>query len=102
MTQSAACASDLHFASSRFTAIERDTESGNDYFGVRYYASTMGRFMSPDWSAREAPVIFLSQDVGATDLSQLVIGGTRILTEKEYVTGATRQRIGSGQALAIF
>ena len=27
---------------------ERDTESGNDYFGARYYASTMGRWMSPD------------------------------------------------------
>ncbi len=33
-----------------FTAKERDTESGNDYFGARYYASTMGRFLSPDWS----------------------------------------------------
>jgi RHS repeat-associated protein len=31
-----------------FTAKERDTESGNDYFGARYYASSMGRFMSPD------------------------------------------------------
>jgi RHS repeat-associated protein len=33
-----------------FTGKERDTESGNDYFGARYYASSMGRFMSPDWS----------------------------------------------------
>ena len=24
--------------------------------GARYYASTMGRFMSPDWSAKEEPV----------------------------------------------
>ena len=31
-----------------FTAKERDTESGNDYFGARYYASSMGRWMSPD------------------------------------------------------
>jgi RHS repeat-associated protein len=31
-----------------FTGKERDTESGNDYFGARYYASTMGRFMSGD------------------------------------------------------
>jgi RHS repeat-associated protein len=30
------------------TGKERDAESGNDYFGARYYASTMGRFMSPD------------------------------------------------------
>ncbi|HEY1809167.1 MAG TPA: RHS repeat-associated core domain-containing protein, partial [Acidobacteriaceae bacterium] len=31
-----------------YTGKERDSESGNDYFGARYYASTMGRFMSPD------------------------------------------------------
>jgi RHS repeat-associated protein len=32
----------------RFAGKERDAESGNDYFGARYYASSMGRFMSPD------------------------------------------------------
>jgi RHS repeat-associated protein len=45
-----------------FTAKERDTESGNDYFGARYYASTMGRFMSPDWSAKVAPVPYAKLD----------------------------------------
>lgn len=33
---------------SRSTGKERDTESGLDYFGARYYGSNMGRFMSPD------------------------------------------------------
>ena len=33
------------------TGKERDAESGNDYFGARYYTSSMGRFMSPDPSA---------------------------------------------------
>jgi RHS repeat-associated protein len=33
---------------SRCTGKERDAESGLDYFGARYYASSMGRFMSPD------------------------------------------------------
>jgi len=33
---------------SRYTGKERDAESGLDYFGARYYASSMGRFMSPD------------------------------------------------------
>jgi RHS repeat-associated protein len=33
---------------SRYTGKERDTESGNDYFGARYYGSSTGRFMSPD------------------------------------------------------
>jgi RHS repeat-associated protein len=32
----------------RYTGKERDTESGLDYFGARYYGSNMGRFMSPD------------------------------------------------------
>jgi RHS repeat-associated protein len=36
------------FVPSHFTGKERDTESGNDYFGARYYASSMGRFISPD------------------------------------------------------
>ncbi len=31
-----------------FTGKERDTESGLDNFGARYYGSSMGRFMSPD------------------------------------------------------
>jgi RHS repeat-associated protein len=31
-----------------FTGKERDTESGNDYFPARYYASSMGRWISPD------------------------------------------------------
>ena len=33
---------------SRCTGKERDQESGNDYFGARYYGSSMGRFLSPD------------------------------------------------------
>jgi len=45
------CAFEHHF-----TGKERDAESGNDYFGARYYASSMGRFMSPDWSAKVEPV----------------------------------------------
>jgi RHS repeat-associated protein len=40
------------------TGKERDAESGNDYFGARYYASTMGRFLSPDWAAAPMPVPF--------------------------------------------
>jgi len=39
---------ELNRVGSRSTGKERDTESGNDYFGARYYASSMGRFMSPD------------------------------------------------------
>jgi RHS repeat-associated protein len=45
---------------SRYTGKERDTESGNDYFGARYYASSMGRFMSPDWAEKAMPVPYAS------------------------------------------
>jgi RHS repeat-associated protein len=31
-----------------FTGKEHDSESNNDYFGARYYASSMGRWLSPD------------------------------------------------------
>ena len=50
------------FSRSRYTGKERDAESGNDYFGARYYASTMGRFMSPDWSAKEEPVPYATMN----------------------------------------
>jgi RHS repeat-associated protein len=40
----------------KFTGKERDAESGLDDFGARYYNSTMGRFMTPDWSAKAEPV----------------------------------------------
>ncbi len=44
----------------KFTGKERDAESGLDYFGARYYASNMGRFMSPDWAAQAEPVPYAS------------------------------------------
>jgi RHS repeat-associated protein len=50
-TTDAADATEHHF-----TGHERDAESGNDYFGARYYSNQMGRFMTPDWSAKEDPV----------------------------------------------
>jgi RHS repeat-associated protein len=45
-----------------FTGKERDAESGNDYFDARYYSSSMGRFMSPDWAAQEEPVPYAVLD----------------------------------------
>ncbi len=32
----------------KFIGKERDSESGLDNFGARYFGSTMGRLMSPD------------------------------------------------------
>ncbi len=39
-----------------FTGKERDAESGLDYFYARYYSSTLGRFMTPDWAAAPTAV----------------------------------------------
>ncbi|HEV2183392.1 MAG TPA: RHS repeat-associated core domain-containing protein, partial [Candidatus Acidoferrales bacterium] len=35
----------------KFEGKERDTETGNDDFGARYYTSRLGRWLSADWSA---------------------------------------------------
>jgi RHS repeat-associated protein len=40
----------------KFQGKERDVETGNDYFGARFYSSAYGRFLSPDWSSVPAPV----------------------------------------------
>jgi RHS repeat-associated protein len=40
----------------KFEGKERDTETGNDDFGARYYNSRLGRWLSADWSSVPAPV----------------------------------------------
>jgi len=40
----------------KFTGKVRDAESGLDYFGARNYSSTLGRWISADWSAVPAPI----------------------------------------------
>ncbi len=40
----------------KFTGKERDTETGLDYFGARYYGSNMGRWMNPDWADKPTTV----------------------------------------------
>jgi len=39
-----------------FTGKERDSETGLDYFGARYYENNIGRWLSPDWAAKPAAV----------------------------------------------
>jgi RHS repeat-associated protein len=62
MTNCAAYAIEHVKTPSRSTGKERDSESGNDYFGARYYSSAMGRFMSPDWAAKAEPVPYAKLD----------------------------------------
>ena len=45
----------MHLAC-RFTGKERDSETGLDYFGARYFSAAQGRWTSPDWSAVPQPV----------------------------------------------
>ena len=40
----------------QFTGQGRDWETGLDYFGARYYAGAMGRFVSADWSDKPEAV----------------------------------------------
>ncbi|HTQ59521.1 MAG TPA: RHS repeat-associated core domain-containing protein [Candidatus Solibacter sp.] len=40
----------------KFEGKERDTETGNDDFGARYYTSRFGRWLSADWSSIPVPV----------------------------------------------
>src|SRR6185437_15336185 len=40
----------------KFTGKERDTESGLDYFGARYYSNGLGRFITPDWAAKPVTI----------------------------------------------
>jgi RHS repeat-associated protein len=44
------------------TGKERDTETGLDYFGARYFGSNMGRFMTPDWADKPEAVPYSSLD----------------------------------------
>jgi RHS repeat-associated protein len=105
----------VHFVY-KFTGKERDAESGLDYFGARYYGSTMGRFMSPGWAAKAEPVPYSKLDnpqtlnlysyVENNPLSQVDEDGhdaVRIVDKTGHVTilipvhftgrGATKQRV---------
>jgi RHS repeat-associated protein len=65
----------------KFTGKERDTESGNDYFKYRYYASSMGRWISPDPSLlahadrRNPQSLNLYNYVGNNPLSRVDLDG---------------------------
>jgi RHS repeat-associated protein len=52
----------------KFTAKKRDTESGLDYFGARYYSNGLGRFITPDWAAKATAVPYAElSDSGERD-----------------------------------
>jgi RHS repeat-associated protein len=59
LTTTGAC---YHPSPLHFTGKERDAESGLDNFGARYNSSSMGRFMTPDWSAKPQGVPYAILD----------------------------------------
>ena len=46
----------------KFTGKERDSESGLDTFGARYYASNVGRWISADWAQKPEAVPYSKLD----------------------------------------
>jgi RHS repeat-associated protein len=44
----------------KFTGKERDGETGNDYFGARYFSGAQERWTTSDWSAEPEPVPYAS------------------------------------------
>src|SRR5262249_2933359 len=65
-----------------FTGKERDTESGNDFFGARYYESGLGRWLSPDWSAQVEPVPYAKIDnPQSLDLYSYVLNNPSLLAD---------------------
>ena len=56
-TDYGACSFSVAFRNGyKFTGKERDGESNLDEFGARYYASSPGRFMIPDWATKPTAV----------------------------------------------
>jgi RHS repeat-associated protein len=49
-----------------FTDHEHDVESANDFMLARYYNSTTGRFLTPDWSLKAEPVPYARLDIPQT------------------------------------
>lgn len=75
-----------------FTGKERDTESGNDYFDARYFSSTLGRFMSPDWSANADPVPYAKlENPQSLNLYSYVLNNPFSRTDPSGHAGAQNQ-----------
>jgi RHS repeat-associated protein len=59
----------------KFTGKKRDTETGLDYFGARYYSNGLGRWVSADWDATPVPVPYADfNDPQTLNLYQFVGG----------------------------
>ena len=50
------CSGGADVSPMHYTGKPRDPETNLDYFGARYYNSTIARWMSPDWDAKPVTV----------------------------------------------
>ncbi|MDT8067051.1 MAG: RHS repeat-associated core domain-containing protein [Terriglobia bacterium] len=64
----------LNRKQSRSTGTERDSETGLDYFGARYYGSNMGRFTSPDPLSNSAGCPVLASPGRGCCFYSLIVG----------------------------
>jgi RHS repeat-associated protein len=74
----------------KFTGKKRDTETGLDYFGARYYSNGLGRWVSADWSATPVPVPYADfYDPQTLNLYQFVGGNPASVADPDGHDGAT-------------
>jgi RHS repeat-associated protein len=77
----------------KFTAKERDSESGLDNFGARYFGSSLGRFMVPDPS-QAGPDVVDDENPQAWNMYSYVLGNPLNATDPDgldcvYASGAS-------------
>jgi RHS repeat-associated protein len=86
----------------KFTGKERDGESGLDNFGARYDASSLGRFMTPDWAAKPTTVPYVSfSDPQTLNLYAYVREALKKLVANHLTIAAVATKIGSNSTLFI-
>ncbi len=89
----------------KFQSKERDTETGNDDFGARYYSSSFGRMLSPDWSAIPAAVPYADLTNPQTlNLYQFVKNDPVLFIDGDghsISTGATGSNVDPGTQTAL-
>jgi RHS repeat-associated protein len=99
----------------KFTGKERDSESGNDYFGLRYFGAPTGRFMSPDsiandwelanpqtWNryvyARNNPLIYIDPDGASVELICTGGNAAQCAAQRQAALAALQNAVGNKQA----
>jgi RHS repeat-associated protein len=82
----------------KFEGKERDTETGNDDFGARYYSNRFGRWLSADWSAVPVPVPYANLTNPQTlNLYSMVADDPESFADLDGHDGDKSGTTGSGQ-----